>query len=241
LIESKIEDGVLPKARNMLLPIFVMVVSVPLMLYYTGRVAADEPQTMDLITIVSNGSGSTAVLSAVVFAIICAFIIYKIQGIFRIRKMAEMTIKGISEMIPLAILMLLAFAIGNVSKELNTGIYLAELTKSWLSPNLLPFLLFLISGAIAFSTGTSWGTFGIMVAIAVPMVRELDAALIPAVAAILGGGIFGDHCSPISDTTIISSMAAATDHIDHVRTQLPYALILGLIAALGYLILGMMN
>jgi Na+/H+ antiporter NhaC len=241
LIESKIEEGVVPKARNMLLPIFVMVASVPLMLYYTGRMASANPQAEDFFTTMSQGSGSTAVLSAVVFSIICAFIIYKIQGIFQIRKMAEMTIKGISEMIPLAILMLLAFAIGNVSKELNTGIYLAELTKTWLSPSLLPFLLFIISGAIAFSTGTSWGTFGIMVAIAVPMARGLDAALIPAIAAILGGGIFGDHCSPISDTTIISSMAAATDHIDHVRTQLPYALILGITAAMGYLILGLIN
>jgi Na+/H+ antiporter NhaC len=96
-----------------------------------------------------------------------------------------------------------------------------------------------MSGFIAFSTGTSWGTFAIMIAIAVPMARQMEVNEIMAVAAALGGGIFGDHCSPISDTTILSSMAAATDHIDHVKTQMPYALIVGSITALLYLSLGM--
>lgn len=151
--------------------------------------------------------------------------------------MAELALKGISEMMPLALLMLMAFAISNVSKELNTGAYVAELTQAWLSPGLVPFIVFLVTAFIAFSTGTSWGTFGIMVAIAIPMARTLGADEVVTLAAVLGGGIFGDHCSPISDTTIISSMASATDHIDHVKTQLPYALIVGGLAAIGYLII----
>jgi Na+/H+ antiporter NhaC len=99
-------------------------------------------------------------------------------------------------------------------------------------------LVFLVSGAIAFSTGTSWGTFAIMLPIAVPAAATLGLPLSPFVAASLAGGIFGDHCSPISDTTIISSMAAATDHIDHVRTQLPYALLSGAVATVGFTLLG---
>jgi tetracycline resistance efflux pump len=99
-------------------------------------------------------------------------------------------------------------------------------------------LVFLVSGGIAFSTGTSWGTFAIMLPIAVPAAEALGLPLAPFVAASLAGGVFGDHCSPISDTTIISSMASATDHIDHVRTQLPYALIGGGIAAVAFGILG---
>jgi Na+/H+ antiporter NhaC len=94
---------------------------------------------------------------------------------------------------------------------------------------------------IAFATGTSWGTFAIMMAIAVPMAQAMDVSIPLAVGAVLGGGVFGDHCSPISDTTIISSMASASDHIDHVKTQLPYALLAGAAAALMYLILGLLG
>jgi len=113
--------------------------------------------------------------------------------------------------------------------------------RAWLSPNFVPFLVFLISCFIAFSTGTSWGTFAIMIAIAVPMARGMEADVHMTIAAALGGGVFGDHCSPISDTTILSSMASATDHIDHVRTQLPYALSAGSGAALLYLLIGLLS
>ena len=131
-----------------------------------------------------------------------------------------------------------AFAIGDACKELETGVYVANATKDWLSPELLPAVVFLISSFIAFSTGTSWGTFAIMLAISVPMSNIHGADLTIVVAATLGGGIFGDHCSPISDTSIISSMASASDHIDHVKTQLPYALIGGLVATFLYVIIG---
>jgi tetracycline resistance efflux pump len=114
----------------------------------------------------------------------------------------------------------------------------AGITEDWLSPALLPAIVFIISSFIAFSTGTSWGTFAIMISIAVPMAQMHDANLFLVVAATMGGGVFGDHCSPISDTTIISSMSSASDHIDHVRTQLPYALLAGVVTALLYLILG---
>jgi Na+/H+ antiporter NhaC len=104
-------------------------------------------------------------------------------------------------------------------------------------PLLLP-LLFLTAGFIAFATGSSWGTFAIVLPLAVPVGEGLGLPLAPFVAAVLSGGIFGDHCSPISDTTIISSLAAATDHIDHVNTQLPYALTAGTVAAVGFAVVG---
>jgi tetracycline resistance efflux pump len=103
----------------------------------------------------------------------------------------------------------------------------AQVTAGVLPPVIFLPLVFLVAGGIAFSTGTSWGTFAIMLPIAVPAALALGLPPSPFVAAALSGGIFGDHSSPISDTTIISSMAAATDHIDHVRTQLPYALMAG--------------
>jgi len=98
--------------------------------------------------------------------------------------------------------------------------------------------VFVLSSFIAFSTGTSWGTFAIMISIALPMAEMHGANLFLVLAATMGGGVFGDHCSPISDTTIISSMSSASDHIDHVKTQLPYALLIGIITVLIYLLLG---
>jgi Na+/H+ antiporter NhaC len=101
--------------------------------------------------------------------------------------------------------------------------------------------VFLVSGFIAFSVGSSWGTFAIMIPIAIPIATTLDLPVPLMLGAALSGGIFGDHASPISDTTVLASMAAATDHIDHVRTQLPYALVAGAIAAGGFLLLGLIG
>jgi tetracycline resistance efflux pump len=111
-------------------------------------------------------------------------------------------------------------------------------TADVLPPAVFLPLLFWVAAFIAFSTGTSWGTFAIMLPIAVPAAMTMGLPLAPFVAASLSGGIFGDHASPISDTTIISSMAAATDHIDHVRTQLPYAMAAGLAATVAFAIAG---
>ena len=153
-------------------------------------------------------------------------------------EMFDLGLKGMSGMLNMALLMVFAFAIGNLCNELGTGQYVAEVTRGWLSPALVPAIVFLTSCFIAFSTGTSWGTFAIMIAIAVPMANSFEINVYLAIAAALGGGVFGDHCSPISDTTIISSMASASDHIDHVKTQLPYALFAGGITIVLYLLLG---
>ncbi|PPK88249.1 transporter (NhaC family) [Neolewinella xylanilytica] len=241
-VEAK--EGVQPKAINMIVPIVVMVVCMPFMLAYTGWADARELLGGDagagamLFQSIGSGSGSTAVLTAVSISILVSIAIYKAQGIFGIRESVDLVLKGIAGLIPLALLMLLAFAIGALCKQLETGIYVSELARGWLSPGLVPFLVFVVTCFIAFSTGTSWGTFAIMIPIAVPMAREMDANVLMAIAAVLGGGVFGDHCSPISDTTILSSLASATDHIDHVKTQLPYAGLAGGIAAALYLILG---
>ena len=165
-------------------------------------------------------------------------VLYRAQGIMKTKEMVDLVLKGISELMPLALLMLLAFAIGNACNELGTGQFVANWSKDWLSPEFLPAVVFVISSFIAFSTGTSWGTFAIMLAISIPMASAHDSELTLVIAATLGGGVFGDHCSPISDTSIISSMASASDHIDHVRTQLPYALIGGIITTILYLIMG---
>lgn len=243
LTEVETAEGVTPRMYNMLVPILIMVFMMPVMLAYTGWDAAiaelpDASWSRQVFYAIGQGSGSTSVLVAVLTAILSSMIFYKIQGIMGIREMMDLTLKGISGMMPLALLMLLAFAIGAVCKQLQTGVYVADITRAWLSPGLVPFLAFLVSCFIAFSTGTSWGTFGIMIPIVVPMAEQMDANVYMAIAAALGGGVFGDHCSPISDTTILASMASATDHIEHVRTQLPYVMIAGVATALIYLLIG---
>ncbi|HMQ46816.1 MAG TPA: Na+/H+ antiporter NhaC family protein [Saprospiraceae bacterium] len=239
-----VKEGVQPKAYNMLLPILTMVLMMPVMLAFTGwaDAVAELPEASwfrKLLYAIGQGSGSTAVLIAVLTSILLSMVFYRVQGIMRMKEMVDLTVKGISGMIPLALLMVFAFAIGSLCKQMQTGQYVAEVASAWISPAMVPFIVFLVSCFIAFSTGTSWGTFAIMIAIAVPMAREMDANVYLAIAAALGGGVFGDHCSPISDTTILSSMASATDHIDHVKTQLPYALLAGVGTALFYLVIGL--
>ncbi|GAB4130092.1 MAG: Na+/H+ antiporter NhaC family protein [Ignavibacteriales bacterium] len=241
-IEKKV--GVEAKSRNMLIPIFVMVAMMPLMLVYTGWSNVENinslPFHLKIFEAIGQGSGSTSVLYSVLTSIFISSFLYASQKIFSFKEIIDLIFKGISGLIPLALLMMLAFAIGNVCKTLGTGIYVAELSKAWLSPNFVPVIVFIVACFIAFATGTSWGTFAIMIPIGVPMAQTLDANVFITIAAALGGGVFGDHCSPISDTTIIASMASASDHIDHVKTQLPYALTAGGITALIYLVIGLL-
>lgn len=237
-------EGKNHRSINMVLPILIMVLMMPIMLAYTGwENATLNYQKTDFwgkfIFSLGQGSGSTSVLVSVITSILVTILSYKLQNILSFSEMIQLTIKGTSEMVPLALLMLLAFAIGNICKEMETGKYVADWAKLWMSPGLIPFLVFLITCFIAFSTGTSWGTFAIMIALAVPMAQSTGANIYMTIAAVLGGGVFGDHCSPISDTTILSSMASSSDHIDHVKTQLPYALVGGIGTAILYLILGL--
>ena len=234
------KEGIQAKAYNMIVPLLIMVFMMPVNLIYTGWNSVQTSSSFfnHAMEAIGKGSGSSAVLYAVITALLVAMAMYFIQGIMKPKEAVALTLKGISELMPLALLMLLAFAIGDACKELETGVYIANATKGWLSPELLPAVVFIISSLIAFSTGTSWGTFAIMLAISIPMSNIHGADLTIIVAATLGGGVFGDHCSPISDTSIISSMASASDHIDHVKTQLPYALIGGLITTALYVLIG---
>lgn len=244
LTDIEVKKGIPHRARNMVVPIAVMVLMMPVMLGVTGWESAigDRPNASwvnQFLYAVGQGSGSASVLTAVITSLLVSMLFYKVQGLFNLGELVDMTMKGIAGLMPLALLMLLAFGISDICGELATGEYVAGVASSLFSPALIPALVFVISAFIAFSTGTSWGTFAIMIAISVPMAQAMDAPIILTIAAALGGGVFGDHCSPISDTTILSSMASASDHIDHVRTQLPYALFIGAVSTCLYLVLGL--
>jgi len=215
-----------PRAFNMFVPIAVMVLFMPVGLFLTGH--------GDL----KAGSGSTSVLWAVLAGLASAWGLLLVQRAFTVDELVRIGLKGAGGLMPLALILLLAIALGNVAQELRTGEYVAQVTMGLLPPFLFLPLIFVVATGVAFSTGTSWGTFAIMLPIAVPAAMALGLPVAPFVAASLSGGVFGDHCSPISDTTIIASMASATDHIDHVRTQLPYALVGGAVAAVAFMALG---
>jgi Na+/H+ antiporter NhaC len=215
-----------PRARNMFLPIAAMVLMMPIALFITGD--------GDL----SAGSGATSVLWAVLTGLGVAWLLLLAQRAYTIDELTRTGLKGAGGLMSLALVLLLALALGSVARQLGTGLYLAQATGDLLPAAVFLPLVFIVAAGVAFSTGTSWGTFAIMIPIAVPAAQALGLPPAPFVAAALSGGIFGDHASPISDTTIIASMAAATDHIDHVRTQLPYALVSGAMAAAAFAITG---
>lgn len=168
--------------------------------------------------------------------------IMRIQGV-PLNEIINTAMLGIKGIMPAIIILALAYSLNDLSAMLNTAGFIVSATESWLTPKVLPMLAFLITGIVAFSTGTSWGTYAIMIPIAVPLAfnfsgNELDTVVYATIAAVAGGGVFGDHCSPLSDTSILASTGAASDHIDHIKTQMPYALLVGLISILIYLTIG---
>lgn len=215
-----------PRARNMLVPLAVMVAGMPVFLYITGD--------GDIL----HGSGSTSVLWAVLAGLATAWLMLLGQRALSVNRLTQHALQGAGSLLPLALILVLALALGGTAKELGTGDYVARLAAGRFPPAILVPLIFAVGAGVAFAIGSSWGTFAIMLPIAVPTATAMSLPLEPFVAASLAGGVFGDHASPISDTTVVSSMAAATDHIEHVRTQLPYALLAGGIAAVAFAILG---
>ena len=226
LFKARLSKEVPARAANMLVPIVVMVVTMPVGLLITGD------------GVLGQGSGSTAALWAVIAGNAAAWVLMLAQRFASIDELVRLGLKGIEALLGLVLILLLAITLGDVCVRLGTGPYVAELVRGMAQPALLVPATFLAAALIAFSTGTSWGTFAIMIPIAVPAAQALGLPAAPFLAASLSGGIFGDHSSPISDTTIVASLASATDVIDHVRTQLPYALLAGGVAILGFAVVG---
>jgi Na+/H+ antiporter NhaC len=141
---------------------------------------------------------------------------------------------GIKSMVPACVILILAWSINSVCQELHTAEFVIGAVEGWLTPALLPAIVFIIAAVVSFATGTSWGTMAILFPLVVPLAHNLapgeETIMLGAISSILAGAVWGDHCSPISDTTILSSLATSCDHIDHVRTQLPYALLVGFIS-----------
>ena len=227
LIEAEQSRQPQDSAKLMLLPVLALVLSMPLGLYVTGE--------GDL----TAGSGSTSVLWAVLIALGVAWAIVLGSRRATLEMLMQLFLKGAGGLLPVAMILLFSLALGDVANALGTGVFVAQLAQETIPSALLLPLLFLLSAFIAFSIGSSWGTFAIMIPLAMQIVAALDMNASVFLAAVLSGAVFGDHASPISDTTVVASMAAATDHIDHVRTQLPYALISAGLATVAFFVSGL--
>lgn len=215
-----------PAARTSLLLNFIMPVLIVISVAIGTFIVLDSAKTME------------AFLTAAVFL----GIVMRLQGIpFNdIMKTATAGMKGV---MPAIIILALAYSLNQLSENMGTADYIVEVTEGWLTPALLPAMTFMIAAVIAFSTGTSWGTFAIMMPLSVPVAFNFTGDTITplvyaTVAAVAGGGVFGDHCSPLSDTSVLASTGAASDHIDHVKTQIPFALLVAAVALAAYLIAG---
>ncbi len=214
------------KARYMALPLIVMVLGALSFMTWTGGGNPIE------------GSGSQSILWAIVLATLLAGLLLWRDKVFSLPELQEKAFQGIGEMVPMVTVLLLSIALGGSLRALGTGDYVATMAAGTLPPFVVPFILFLAAALTSFMTGTSWGTYGILIPIAMPLAQALGLPPSLALAAVLGGGVFGDHCSPISDTTLIASVGAGTDHLDHVKTQAPYALVAAGVASIAYLVAG---
>ncbi|MGJ9457500.1 Na+/H+ antiporter NhaC family protein [Oceanobacillus sp. CF4.6] len=227
------------KIYHLLLPIIILVVGTVLSMVVTGANASDN---VTILTIFANTNVNLSLFIGGVAAVVTSFAFHVGLSIPK-ANVGKIFFEGIKTMLPAIYILVLAWMIGSIIGTLETGTYLAEIvSEASISSSMLPVLFFIIAGLMAVSTGTSWGTFGIMLPIAAEVAAVSDMEmLLPSLAAVLAGAVFGDHCTPISDTTILSSTGAGANHIDHVLTQLPYALIAAGVAIVGYLLVGLTN
>jgi Na+/H+ antiporter NhaC len=226
LVKLEGEQIVIPasKARFMILPLASMILSMIGFMLWTGN--------GDL----ANGNGSKSVLYATLLACFVAYILLLSSKQYTHKELVDTGFKGMGEILPLVTIVLFSLTLGASLKELGTGVFVAGMVGDYLPISLIVPVLFLAGAMMSFSTGTSWGTFAILIPIGVPLIQTLGLPPSLVIAAILGGGVFGDHCSPISDTTAVSSIASGCDLLTHVRTQMPYALFGGVLAFVGYFI-----
>ena len=216
---------------NALIPIGFVILVTAFGLYYHGyRTTGPAP----IYKIIAEADSFAVLMWAAFTGAILSVILSTFNSKLSFGKTMDAFVDGVKSMMMAMIILILAWSLGKVCEDLGTAGYVAGITEGILAPWLLPALTFVISAFISFATGTSWGTMAILVPIIIPVAAgiigpELDAnwnIMLATIGSVLAGSIFGDHCSPISDTTIMSSMTTGADHIDHVRTQMPYALVI---------------
>ncbi len=235
--EESVPDDVPGRLLNALIPVVVVVLVAAVGIYVDGRVkvlsAGMEPS---LRAIVSEASSSSAILWATGAGCLAALALAVGSGALSFGKSIEAWMSGMRSMLFAVVILVLAWSLGGVCRDLDTASFLIGAVGDWMAPAWIPATVFVMAALVSFATGTSWGTMAILFPLVVPLAHQIapgnETILLGTVSSILAGSVWGDHCSPISDTTVLSSMATSCDHMDHVRTQLPYALLIGGISLL---------
>ena len=226
---------------DMLVPLGALIVFAVMALMYTGGYWGADAKYHTFMAAIGNSSASISLVFASFGALIVALLMYVPRKLMTFAQFAEGSVEGMKLMLPANIILILAWTLSGVCRDLLSAPQFMQhvVTSSGMGAMFLPVIVFAIAAFLAFSMGTAWGTFGILIPIVVPIVEVLDPSLtVVVLSATLAGSVFGDHCSPISDTTILSSAGAGCAHIEHVSTQLPYALLVAGSAGVGYLVAG---
>ncbi|SCI24899.1 Na+/H+ antiporter NhaC family protein [Romboutsia sp. 1001713B170207_170306_H8] len=251
------KEGVKLSIWNAIIPIGTLIVAALIAFYYSGYSSIMSGEDASLIQLLSDSplsfvsireafsasDASVALFQSALLASVVAIVMAVSQKIFTVSEAIEVWVDGMKTLVITGVILICAWSLSSVIKELGTAKYLIKLLSGSFPPFLLPSLIFVLGAIISFSTGTAYGTMGILMPLAVPLANSINpdmSFIVVSTSAVLTGAIFGDHCSPISDTTILSSMGAGCNHIDHVRTQMPYALFTALITVVfGYIPAGL--
>lgn len=228
---------------DLVLPIVALIVSCILTMVYTGGFFdVDSACYMNFVDAFSDCDASMGLVLGSFIALIVTFCFYIPRKVITIKQFTESFSEGFKQMVPAILILTFAWTLSGVTSQLGATIYVAELVRTSASAfaNFLPAIVFLIAVGLAFATGTSWGTFGVLLPIVCSVFTSGELMVI-AVSACLAGAVCGDHCSPISDTTIMASTGAQCDHINHVNTQLPYALLSAGVSFLGFVLAGIIQ
>ncbi len=243
------EPGTPLRWYNALVPILTVILTTIAGLWITGYqkvgpMAGNDSLMHYISTVFGAGDSFKVLLWSAFLGTFVAIIMILSQKILSLHDALNAWVAGVKSLVLAALILVMAWSIGNVCNDVQTANWVINSTQSLLSARWVPAITFVVAGVIAFSTGSSWATMAILTPIVIPIAHQLPAAdpgitaahqqiiMLSSIAAVLAGSVFGDHCSPISDTTIMSSMASGSDHIDHVRTQMPYALVVAFVAML---------
>ena len=222
------------KVIDLVFPVIVLIISCIIGMIYTGGFFEGE----SFINAFANCVAPVGLLLGSVAALIITFVFYMIRRVLTFQEFMSCLPEGFKAMVPAILILTFAWTLSGITGLLGADVFVAGLLENSKGAVqiLLPVIVFCIAVFLAFATGTSWGTFGILLPIVVPILDPSSEILIITVSATLAGAVCGDHCSPISDTTIMASTGAQCDHINHVSTQLPYAILVAAVSAVNYIL-----